>query len=225
MELIPRASAMSCDLGLVAACAHVTPPSSAGRRTIDEEKSAAGVGAHAQSRRGVIGQELGQRAGDGCPRLVEPVADLGEGVTGAIRISLDLVVVEPMPKDVVEVTKLVGGGMAVLGHLGRDAVQQLAEMVEAFNATRRLIGVPSKVSRFNSEPTPTDQSPLAEPCQQGGDVGHGINGLATLVFERVPEGNEELLGLAGLRKRSTIEYHVTIVQHLTSYSGHGTVWL
>jgi hypothetical protein len=42
------------------------------------------------------------------------------------------------------------------------------------------------------------------------------------VFERVPEGDEELLGLAGLGKRSTIEWHVTIVQPLTSYFDLGT---
>jgi hypothetical protein len=223
MELIPRPSAMSRDLGLVAACAHVTPPSSPCRRAINEEKSAAGVGTHTQPRRGVIGQELGERAGDGCPRLVKPVADLGEGVTGPVGITLDLVVVQPMPKDVVEVTKLIGGRMAVFGHLGRDAVQELAQVVEPFNSTRGLIGVPSKMGRFDREPTPTDQSPLAEPGQQRGDVGHGINGLATLVFERVSEGNEELLPLVGLRKRSTIECHVTIVQHLTSYSDPDTV--
>ena len=214
---------MSRDLGLVAACAHVTPPSSARWRAIDEEKPAARVGAHAQPRRRVIGQELGQRGGDGCPRLVEPIADLGEGVTGPIRITLDLVVMEPMSEDVVEVTKLIGRGMAVLGHLGGDAVQQRAQVVESFNSTRGLIGVPSKVGRFYREPPPADQSALAEPGQQRGDVGDGINGLATLVFQRVSEGNEELLGLVGLRKRSTIECHVTIVQHLTSYSDPGTV--
>ena len=225
MELIPRAGAMSRDLGLVAAGAHVTPASSARRRAIDEEKPAAGVGAHTQPRRGVIGQELGERGGDGCPRLVEPIADLGEGVTGPIGITLDLVVVQPMPKDVVEVTKLIGGRVAVFGHLGRDAVQELAQVVEPFNSTRGLIGVPSKVGRFNCEPSPTDQSPLAEPGQQRGDVRHGIDRLATLEFERVPERNEELLGLVGLRKRSTIECHVTIVQHLTSYSDPRTVSL
>ena len=225
MELIPRAGAMSRDLGLVAAGAHVTPASSARRRAIDEEKPAAGIGAHAQPRGCVIGQELGQRGGDGCPRLVEPIADLGEGVTGPIRITLDLVVMEPMSEDVVEVTKLIGRGMAVLGHLGGDAVQQRAQVVESFNSTRGLIGIPSEVSRFDREPTPTDQSPLAEPGQQRGDVRHGIDRLATLEFERVPERNEELLGLVGLRKRSTIECHVTIVQHLTSYSDPGTVWL
>jgi hypothetical protein len=225
MELILGASAMSRDLGLVAACAHVTPASSPRRRAIDEEKPAAGIGAHTQPRRRVIGEELGERGGDGCPRLVESVADLGEGVTGPIRIALDLVVMQPMPEDVVEVTKLIGRGMAVLGHLGRDAVQERAEVVEPFNATRGLIGIASKVGRFDREATSTDQSPLAEPGQQRGDVGEGLNGLATLVLERVPERNEELLGLVGLRKRSTIECHVTIVQRLTSYSDPGTVSL
>ena len=166
MELILGASAMSRDLGLVAACAHVTPPSSPRRRAIDEQKPAAGVRTHTQPRRRVIGQELRERAGDGCPRLVKPVADLGEGVTGPIRVTLDLVVVQPMPKDVVEVTKLIGGRVAVFGHLGRDAVQELAQVVEPFNSTRGLIGVPSKVGRFNCEPSPTDQSPLAEPGEQ-----------------------------------------------------------
>lgn len=216
---------MSRDLGLVAARAHVTPPPPPRRRAIDEEEPAAGVGAHPKPRRRVVGQELRERGGDGRSRLVEPVADLGEGVSGPIRITLDLVVVEPMPEDVVEVTKLVGGGMAVLGDLRRDAVQQLAQVVEPFNTTRRLIGVPSKTRRFNRESTPTDQSTLAEPGQQGTDVGQGIHWHATLVFQRVPEGNEELLGLVRLGKRSTIECHVTIVQHLTSYLDPGTVCL
>jgi hypothetical protein len=104
MELIPRACAMSRDLGLVAARTHVTPATPPSRRAIDEEKPAAGVGAHAKPRRRVIGQELCERGGDGRSRLVEPVADLGEGVTSPIRIALDLVVVKPMPEDVVEVT-------------------------------------------------------------------------------------------------------------------------
>ena len=211
MKLIPRAGAMSSDLGLVAARAHVTPPSPPRRRAIDEEEPAAGVGAYAKPRRRVIGQELRERGGDGRARLVEPVADLGEGVPGPIRITLDLVVVKPMAEDVVEVTKLVGGGMAVLGDLSRDVVQQLAQVMEPFNTTRGLIGVTSKTCRLDREPTPADQSTLAEPGEQGSDVRQGIRCLATLVFQRVPEGNEELLGLVGLGKRITIECHVTIV--------------
>ena len=90
-------------------------------------------------------------------------------------------------------------------------------MTEPFDAPSRLLGVASKVSRLDSEPTPTDQSPLTKPGQQRGDVGHRIDGLATLVFERVSKGDEELLGLVRLGKHRRVKRHVTIVHRLTSY--------
>lgn len=223
MKLIPRASTMSSHLGLVAAGAHVAPPSSPGRGAIDEEIPAAGVGADAQPRRRVIGQELGERAGDGGPCLVEPIADLGEGVSGPIRIALDLVVVEAVAEDVVEVAQLLGCRVPRLCHLGGDVVQELAQVVEPFNPPSRLIRVASQMSGFNCQTTPTDQASFAEPRQKRGDVGDGIHGLAALVFERVSEGDEELLGLVGLGKRRRIASHVTIVHGLTSYFDPRTV--
>jgi hypothetical protein len=75
---------------------------------------------------------------------------------------------------------------------------------------------------LDRHPPAADQAALTQPGEQRRDVRHRINRLASFLFERVPEGDEELLGLVVLGKRSTIERHVTIVQPLTSYFDLGT---
>jgi len=126
MDLIASTCAVPGDLRLVPAGAHVAPPSPPGRGPVDEQVAAARIGADPEPRRRVIGQELGERAGDGGACLVEPVADLGERVPRPVRVALDLVVVQPVPKDVIEVAQLVGGRVAALRHLLRDLMQELA---------------------------------------------------------------------------------------------------
>ena len=90
-------------------------------------------------------------------------------------------------------------------------------MTEPFDAPSRLLGVASKAGSFRRQPTAADQASLTKPGQQRGDVGHRIDGLATLVFERVSKGDEELLGLVRLGKHRRVKRHVTIVHRLTSY--------
>ena len=223
MQLILGAGPMARDLGLVATGAHVAPAAPAGGGAIDEEVPASLVGADPQPGRVVIGQELRERAGDGGARLVEPVAYLGEGVARSIRISLDLVVVQSMAKDVVELAKLFAGGVVVLGDLRCDAVQNLPQMLEPLEPPSRLLRVAPQSGRLRRQATATDQSSLAQPGKQRGDIGNGVSRLATLVLERVSEGDEQLLGLVGLGESSTIECHVTIIQPLTSYPRTGTV--
>lgn len=225
MDLFPSAGAVPRDLGLVPAGAHIAPPASARRRSVDEEEPTARIGADAQPRRRVVGEKLGQRAGNRRSGLVEAVADLRERVAGSVWIALDLVVVQPVSKDVVEVAQLRGGGVAALGHLGGDAMQDLAKVVEPLDPASGLVRVAAEAGGFSRQAAAADQPALPQPREQRGDVGDGIHRLATLVLKRVPEGDEELLGLIGLGKSSTIERHVTIVQPLTSYLAQDTVSL
>ena len=67
---------MARHLGAIAADAHVAPAAAAGWGPIDEDLATSFVGAGMQPMWIVLGEEVGERAGDGGPRLVEVVANL-----------------------------------------------------------------------------------------------------------------------------------------------------
>ncbi len=90
------------DLGLVAAGPHVAPATPPRAGTVDEHLVAAGVVADPQPPHRAAGDEVGQRAGNGCPGLVQPVAHPRQPVLAPIGAHLELVEVEAVAEDVVE---------------------------------------------------------------------------------------------------------------------------
>jgi len=125
-------------LGAVPTHAHVAPAPSSGRGAVDEDIPAAIVGARAQPMRIVVGQEVGERAGDGSPRLVEVVTHLRHRVAVLAGLGHELVVVQAVAEDVIEVANLFAGrGMAVVDPF-RDGVHDAPKVLEAFQAPLSL---------------------------------------------------------------------------------------
>ena len=86
-----------------------------------------------------------------------------------------------------------------------------ASVAEAFQASRGLVGVAPQARRLGGQAAAADEPMLPQPGQQGRDLGDRVDRLAVLVFERIAEGDEQLLALIRLRERCAIEGHVTIV--------------
>ena len=106
---------MPSHLGAVPADAHVAPAPSPRRRAVDEDLAATIVGTRAQPMRIVLGEEVGERAGDGGARLVEVVTHLRHRITVLACLGDELVVVQAVAEDVVEVANLLAGrGMAIV---------------------------------------------------------------------------------------------------------------
>ena len=164
---------MPSHLGAVPADAHVAPAPSPRRRAVDEDLAATIVGTRAQPMRIVLGEEVGERAGDGGARLVEVVTHLRDRIAVLAGLGHELVVVQAVAEDVVQVANLLAGrGMAVVDAF-RDGVHDVPKVLEAFQAPPSLGGVAPQSLSFHYPPALAQQAVLLEPREQGcrlGDV-------------------------------------------------------
>jgi len=186
---------MARHLGAVPADTHVAPSAPAGRGPIDEDLAASVVGTCPQPMRVVLGQEVGERAGDGCPGLVEVVANLGHRVASAALVGDELVVVKAVAQDVVEVTDLLACRAVAVIHALRDGVDQVAQVAKALEPPLGLRGIAGQALRLPSSSALADQPVLLEPGEQRRRLRNVVSGDAAGVLEGVREAHEELFGL------------------------------
>lgn len=182
-------------LGAVTADAHVAPAPSSGRGAVDEDLSALVIGACPQPMRVVLGQEVGERAGDGGARLVEVVADLRHGIPVSLGIGDELVVVQAMAEDVVEVTDLLAGGPVPIVHAFRDGVDEVAKVSETLEAALSLGRVAPQPLRLHGPSALVEQAVLLEPRKQSRRLLDVVCRQSSRELERVREGHEQHLGL------------------------------
>ena len=182
-------------LGAVAAHAHVAPAPSSSRGAVDEDLSAPVIGACPQPMRVVLGQEVGERAGDGGARLVEMVADLRHGIAVSVGIGDELVVVQAVAEDVVEVADLLTSWPVPVVHPFRDGVDQVAKVSETLETALSLGGIASQSLGLHGSPALVEQAALLEPRKQSGRLLDVVCRESSRVFEGVREGHEQLVGL------------------------------
>jgi len=165
-----------------------------GRGAVDEHPAAGRIGADPQSVRRVIGQVVGQCVRDAGPRLIEPIADLCDLELVAAPTAAKLVIVQPVAKDVIQLAHLRGAGNSTGIDPFRDLVQELAEEPEALEPVLGGKAVPGEARRLDGSSPLADQAMRSQPLKERFDVRKGVDRPIALVFERVREFDEELVG-------------------------------
>jgi hypothetical protein len=186
---------MPRNLGAVATDAHVTPATPPGWGAVDEYLTTSVIRAGPQPMRIVLGEEVGQRAGDGGTRLVEVIADLGDRIPTAFRIGHELVVVQAVAEDVVEVADLLPGWSVPIVHPFSYGVDEAAQVSEPLEAAFGLGGIPPETLRLLCPPALIEEAVLLEPREQGGRLRDVVRGNSAGVLEGIREDHEQLFGL------------------------------
>ena len=217
---LPGAGAVTGHFRLVAARSHVAPASLAARRVVDEDLTAAVVGAH-PSRRHIVGQEVREGGGDGRSGLVQPVADLRDLVAIAVRADAQLVVVQAVAQDVVQLGELLRLGSAIERDGGRRVVEQAAQVREALEPSLAFVRMAPQAGPLGRATPAAQQVVRPQPVERL-DVGDLVMRDPAGVAERVGERDEELFGFGRLRHRLAGHrclpfMSVTSITRLTSY--------
>ena len=182
---------------------------------VDEEPAAGVIGADAQTLAIVVGEVVGEGAGDRRTRLGEVVADLADRESIATaRVENELMVVKPFAQDAVQRAQLAAGRLFSVG----EARDELSDKVPQLTERRHLAFNLRDGDAARGEGVP------GEPRVKGlGVVGMQLRGIVPQL-EGVGERDEELRLTARL-PLALVEFghDVTITQPLTSYIWRCTI--